>query len=74
MTPEESADAFETAIRRVLSDDVVVRKFWHRGYEELVGHAEGNATRWVGRRILTAAVIAVTTWGLVWLVKSGALK
>jgi hypothetical protein len=68
------ADAFEHAIRRVLADDEVVRKFWQRGYLELTTHAESNASRWLGRRILTAAVIAITTAGLVWLVKTGALK
>ncbi len=64
----------EAAIRRILDDDATVAGFWRRGYKELSSHMESGASQWIGRRILTAAVIAITTAGLVWLVKTGALK
>ena len=73
ITGQTSAE-FEAALRRVLSDDEVVRKFWHRGYVELTSHAGNGASQWVGRRLLTTAVVAIVTAGMVWLVKSGAIK
>ena len=71
---ERIAKAVETALRRVLSDEEVTRKFWERGFKELSTHANNNATQWIGRRILTTLVVAVTTAGIVWLVKTGAIK
>jgi hypothetical protein len=72
--PTPSAQAFEIAMRHILDDDELVRSFWHRGYKELTDHAENGASQWVGRRILTAIIVAVVTAGVVWLVKSGNLK
>lgn len=74
MSKDELEDAFETALRRVMSDEDLTTKFWARGYKELASHAEGNASKWLGRRLLTTLVIAVTTAGLVWLVKTGYIK
>ena len=71
---ERIAKAVETALRRVLSDEEVTRKFWERGFRELSDHANNHASQWVGKRILTTFVIAVTTAGIVWLVKTGAIK
>jgi hypothetical protein len=66
--------AFEAAFRRVLSDDEVLKKFWMRGYTELSSHASNGASQWVGKRILTAIIVALTTAGIVWLAKTGQLK
>ena len=74
MTPDDHGQAMESAIRRILDDDAAITGFWRRGYRELAAHAEDGASRWIGRRILTAVVIAITTAGLVWLVQTGALK
>jgi len=71
---DDMEQAFENALVRVLSNEELTKKFWARGYLELVSHAEGNASKWIGRRIFTSAVIAITTAGLVWLVKSGSIK
>ena len=68
------AQAFEEALRRVLSDEELVKRFWQRGYEEFISDAGNNASQWIGKRILTAAVIAITVAGIGWLVKTGALK
>jgi hypothetical protein len=68
------AQAFESALRRVLADDELVRAFWHRGYAELTAHAGNGASQWIGKRILTAMVVSVVTAGLVWLIKTGSLK
>lgn len=61
-------------MRELLADDDVVKKFWRRGYAELTEHGQDEASRWIGRRILTSLVIALVTAGLVWLVRSGGLK
>lgn len=74
MSKDDIESAFEQALKRVFQDEELTKKFWARGYQELVGHAEGNASKWIGRRIFTSVVIAVTTAGLVWLVKTGSLK
>lgn len=74
MLPDMIAGGVERAIRRVLNDPETARQFWASGYEELSKHASNNASQWVGRRLLTALIIAMTTAGLVWLVKTGALK
>jgi len=74
MLPEMIAGSVERAIRRVLTDPELGRQFWQGGYEELARHAGNNASQWVGRRLLTALIIAAVTAGLVWLVKTGSLK
>lgn len=66
--------AFEAAIRRVLADEEIAKAFWRRGYAELSSHAGNGASQWIGKRILTAIIVAVTTAGIVWLVKTGQLK
>jgi hypothetical protein len=71
---ERMARAVELALRRVLSDKEVVEAFWERGFEELAEHANRKSSEWIGRRILTAMVVAITTAGIVWLVKTGAIK
>ena len=72
--PDTTAQAFEAALRRVIADDEVVVSFWKRGYQELAEHTTNGASQWIGRRILTAIVVAGVTAGLVWLIKTGALK
>lgn len=74
MLPDMLASSVERAMRRVLSDQELGRQFWARGYEELSNHVGNNASQWIGRRLLTTAVLAATTAGIVWLVKTGALK
>jgi hypothetical protein len=64
----------EQAIRRVLADKEAMRMFWRGGYEELLEHTSSGASQWIGRRLLTTFIAAVVTAGVVWLVKSGALK
>lgn len=66
--------AFEEAFRRVLADEKLVADFWHRGYRELTNHAENGASQWIGKRLLTTLVAAIVTAGIVWLVKTGAIK
>jgi cytochrome c-type biogenesis protein CcmH/NrfG len=62
------------ALRRILQDEELVKGFWHRGYQELTEHAGAGASQWVGRRILTAIVVAAVTAGIAYLVRTGSLK
>ena len=74
MLPEMIAASVERALRRVLSDPELRRQFWEAGYRELTEHAGNNASQWVGKRLLTSAILALTTALIVWLVRSGNLK
>lgn len=71
---ERMADAVEAAMRRVLADNDLRSAFWRSGYEELSAHAGNGASQWIGKRLLIAAVWAVVSAGLIWLVKIGAFK
>jgi len=72
--PAMMGEAVEHAFRSVMKDPEVRQTFWRAGYEELAGHAETGASKWVGKRIVTTLIMAMVTAGLVWLVKSGAIK
>lgn len=61
-------------IKQMLADPEFVKSFWQRGFEELSTHTGNGATQWVGKRLLTIAITAMTTAGIVWLVKTGAIK
>ncbi len=71
---ERIARAVELAMRRVLTDEELTKRFWERGFRELSEHAGNHSSQWVGKRLLTTMVVAMTTAGIVWLVKSGAIK
>lgn len=61
-------------IQSLLKDPKVMESFWHGGYQELIKHGSNNANQWVGRRILTGLITALTIAGLVWMVNNGAIK
>lgn len=60
--------------KEVANDKELMEKFWKGGWEELVTHSANASSQWVGRRILTVMVGAIVTAGLIWLVKTGAIK
>ena len=73
--PEEIKKAvtegMRDGIKLAAADSEFAEKFWERGFECLSSHAGKASSQWVGQRILTAAVIAVVSAGIAWLVKSG---
>ena len=71
---EAIASGVEQGLRRLLKDDKLIDEYWQRGWKHLSTHATNAGSQWFGKRILTSIVIAVVTSGLVWLVKSGAIK
>jgi len=70
----EVAAGVTDALVQFLSNEEAVRKFWRKGFDELSSHTAEGASQWIGRRILTWLIAAMTTAGLIWLVKSGAIK
>lgn len=74
MTQADIAAGFVLGIKAAMKDDELMSDFWAAGYREMTLHASNGASQWIGRRILTAIIAAVTTAGIIWLVKSGALK
>lgn len=61
----EPGSDFEAALRRVLDDDELISRFWHRGYKELVGHAGDGTKQWIGQRVIamiSGSLIAAGVW------------
>ena len=67
-------DSIVLALKRTAEDDEFSKKFWQRGFVELSQHSANGASQWVGKRLLTWMVVAVTSACIVWLVRSGAIK
>jgi len=63
-----------TGLKQLTQDEAFVASFWRHGFEELSKHSSNGASQWIGKRLLTIFVTAVTTAGVVWLVKTGAIK
>ena len=72
--PKALSSAVADGIREVVTDDELMQKFSRALYDELASHTVNGTSQWIGKRILTAAVVALTTAGIIWLVKTGALK
>ena len=68
------ARGFEQGLRKVLNDPEITAKFWAGGFEHFSDHASNNASQWVGKRLLTAALFAAMGLMVTWLVKIGAFK
>lgn len=65
------SDGVRDGIKAAATDPEFAAKFWSHGFDALSSHAGKASSQWVGSRILTAAVIAVVSAGVAWLVKSG---
>lgn len=68
------AQGVTEGVRALLEDEETMKQFWRSGYEELITHGGNGASQWLGKRILTWLIGSITLAGLVWLVKSGAVK
>lgn len=66
--------AVTAGVRQALTDKELTQEFWRDGFDELAKHGASGASQWVGKRILTAMVVAVLIWGVTWLVQTGRLK
>lgn len=61
-------------IQQMSKDEAFIGLFWRHGFEELTKHSSNGASQWIGKRLLTIFITAITTAGIVWLVKTGAIK
>lgn len=74
LTKHDIAEGIVQGLKQLAEDKEFMSAFWKHGYEELVTHTGNNASMWVGKRLLTAFVLALTVAGITWLVRSGGLK
>ena len=58
----------------VLADEGLVKSFWHKGYLEVSAHSINGASQWFGKRLFIMAVGLIVTWGLIVLIRNGAIK
>lgn len=68
------AEGIHDGLRDAMNDDKLLKSFWRRGFDELTEHGGNGASQWIGRRLLTSAVVAITIACITWLVQSGKLK
>ena len=61
-------------LKELASDAEFIERFWLHGYKHLSEHVTNGTTQWVGKRILTTIILAAVTAGIIWLVKSGAIR
>jgi Asp-tRNA(Asn)/Glu-tRNA(Gln) amidotransferase B subunit len=58
----------------LLSEPEKVTTFWETGFNEMTKHVATQSSQWIGKRLLTAAITAITVWGITWLVTTGRFK
>ena len=58
-------------VREVIKDDELMQQLSAKLSTNLFVHGGQQASQWIGNRILTAAVIAITGFGVAWLVRNG---
>ena len=61
-------------IKALATDEDFIERFWKTGYSHLTIHVGNGTSQWLGKRILTMFILSAVTAGIVWLVKSGAIK
>lgn len=78
MQSRATQDAIRAGTRQalddLLDDEERVQRFWRTGFDELTKHGSNEASQWIGKRILTALVVAVLVGCVTWLVQTGRLK
>lgn len=60
--------------RELSADSELSQAYWKRGFVEISNHTSNAASQWLGKRILTMFVVAITSAGILWLAKTGAIK
>ena len=63
-----------TGVKALATDSDFIERFWKTGYSHLTTHVGNGTSQWIGKRILTMIILSGVTAGIVWLVKSGAIK
>lgn len=68
---DDVSEGVQAGVKALASDPTFGEAFWARGFENLSKHATNSTSQWIGKRLLTALVVAVVTGGITWLVKTG---
>lgn len=68
---EDVSEGVQAGVRALASDPAFGEAFWAKGFENLSKHATNSTSQWIGKRLLTALVVAAVTAGITWLVKTG---
>lgn len=63
----------QDGIKALAADHAFRETYWKAGFDHLSEQAASASSQWIGKRILTAAVLAVVSAGVAWLVKTGKL-
>jgi hypothetical protein len=71
---EDVSKGVQDGIKALANDTDFAELFWKTGFDELTSHASTASSQWLGKRILTSFILAVTTAGIIWLVNSGKFK
>lgn len=71
---ESVAAGVVSAIKELASDKEFMSNFGKNLYEQFINHGTNGASQWIGKRLLTALVLALTTAGFLWLARTGGIK
>ena len=68
---ERVAAGIVSGVRQVVDNQELMHELAAKLSTRLIAQSGQQASQWLGNRILTAALLAVTGFGLAWLVKNG---
>lgn len=68
------ADGVRSGIMAVAQDDEFAKRFWKRGYDEVMAHGRDDVSRSIGKRVMTWAAGVILTVGIYIAMKAGAIK
>ena len=71
---EAVAAGVVSGIKSLANDADFIEHFWLQGYKQMSIHVTNGTSQWVGKRIITTIVLSLVTAGVIWLVKSGAIR
>ena len=71
---EGAADGVRAGMAATLSDSDALDRFSHGLFDRLAKRGGEQASQWVGKRLLTAALVAMLGFTVAWLAKLGVFK
>ena len=71
---QQVALGFVDGFTLVTGDAKLMAQYWHGGWQQFMMHTSDASHMWIGKRLFAAAVIAIVSAGMLWLLRNGALK
>jgi hypothetical protein len=68
------ASGVAAGLALAMSDEALMKRYWHQGWVELSTHGSNGASQWIGKRLFVAAVGIIVMWGLAILVRNGTIR